>query len=82
MGTPRADHSCATARLLEQTRAGSQAALNELFARHRARLRRMVQLRLDRRLQARFDAAAKRYLLALKRLKAILATMPGGLDNV
>ena len=28
------------------------------------------------------SAAAKRYVRALKRLKAILATMPGGLDNV
>ena len=27
-------------------------------------------------------AAAKRYIRALKRLKAILATMPGGLDSV
>src|SRR5205085_7901566 len=27
-------------------------------------------------------AAAKRYIRALKRLKAILANMPGGLDNV
>ena len=28
------------------------------------------------------SAAAKRYVRALKRLKAILATMPGGLDSV
>jgi RNA polymerase sigma-70 factor (ECF subfamily) len=28
------------------------------------------------------SAAAKRYVRALKRLKAVLATMPGGLDNV
>jgi RNA polymerase sigma-70 factor (ECF subfamily) len=31
--------------------------LNKLFAQHRARLRRMVELRLDRRLQARIDAS-------------------------
>ena len=31
--------------------------MNALFARHRARLRRMVDLRLDRRLQARIDAS-------------------------
>ena len=44
------DNSSAdTARLLEQARAGDQAALNEVFNRHRARLRRMVELRLDRR---------------------------------
>jgi hypothetical protein len=28
------------------------------------------------------SAAAKRYIRALKRLKAILATMPGGLESV
>ena len=33
------------------------AALNELIGRHRVRLRRMVELRLDRRLQARIDAS-------------------------
>jgi RNA polymerase sigma-70 factor (ECF subfamily) len=43
--------------LLERARAGEQAAVSELFARHRARLRRMVELRLDRRLQARIDAS-------------------------
>jgi RNA polymerase sigma-70 factor (ECF subfamily) len=31
--------------------------VNEIFTRHRARLRRMVELRLDRRLQARIDAS-------------------------
>ena len=35
--------------------AGEQPALAELFAAHRERLRRMVQLRLDRRLQGRID---------------------------
>src|SRR5260370_28235295 len=50
-------NAAATARLLEQARVGDQAALNELFARHRARLRRMVELRLARRLQARIDAS-------------------------
>jgi RNA polymerase sigma-70 factor (ECF subfamily) len=52
-----ANNSAETARLLEQARAGDQAALNALFAQHRARLRRMVALRLDRRLQARLDAS-------------------------
>src|SRR5438552_18381450 len=51
------NNSVDTARLLEQARAGDQAALNEIFAQHRARLRRMVELRLDRRLQARIDAS-------------------------
>jgi RNA polymerase sigma-70 factor, ECF subfamily len=52
------DHDSAeTVRLLEKVRAGDQAALNEVFAQHRARLRRMVELRLDRRLQTRIDAS-------------------------
>jgi RNA polymerase sigma-70 factor (ECF subfamily) len=40
-----------TADLLERAGRGDQRALGELFSRHRERLRRMVQLRLDRRLQ-------------------------------
>jgi RNA polymerase sigma-70 factor (ECF subfamily) len=43
--------------LLERARGGDAAALNELFARHRERLRRMVLLRLDLRLQGRIDAS-------------------------
>jgi RNA polymerase sigma-70 factor (ECF subfamily) len=49
------NNSAETARLVELARAGDAAALNELFARHRGRLRRMVDLRLDRRLSARVD---------------------------
>jgi RNA polymerase sigma-70 factor (ECF subfamily) len=43
--------------LLERARGGDAAAWNELFKRHRERLRRMVQLRLDLRLQGRVDAS-------------------------
>src|SRR5262245_2901764 len=50
-------NSAETVRLIGQARAGDPAALNELFARHRARLRRMVEMRLDRRLQGRIDAS-------------------------
>jgi RNA polymerase sigma-70 factor (ECF subfamily) len=57
MGTLMDNNSGDTARLLEQARAGDQTALNEIFGRHRARLRRMVELRIDRRLQARIDAS-------------------------
>jgi RNA polymerase sigma-70 factor (ECF subfamily) len=46
-----------SARLLERLRAGDPAAVGELFARHRDRLRRMVEVRLDRRLQGRVDAS-------------------------
>ena len=69
------NNSAETARLLEQARAGDQAALNELFTRHRARLRRMVELRLDRRLQARIDASdvvQEAYVDAITRLDEFL----------
>jgi RNA polymerase sigma-70 factor (ECF subfamily) len=48
-------NSADTLNLLERARAGEQQALNEIFTRHRERLRRMVDMRLDRRLQARVD---------------------------
>jgi RNA polymerase sigma-70 factor (ECF subfamily) len=44
-------------RLLERARGGDLGAVNDIFARHRDRLRRMVELRLDWRLQARVDAS-------------------------
>jgi RNA polymerase sigma-70 factor, ECF subfamily len=57
MGMLMDNNSAETARLLEQARAGDKEALSALFGRHRPRLRRMVELRLDRRLQARIDAS-------------------------
>jgi RNA polymerase sigma-70 factor (ECF subfamily) len=75
------DNSANAARLLEQARAGDHAALNELFAQHRTRLRRMVQLRLDRRLQARIDASdviQEAYLEAVNRLDEYLRAAPNG----
>lgn len=41
--------------LLQRAGQGDPRALGELFSQHRERLRRMVQLRLDRRLQGRID---------------------------
>ena len=41
--------------LLRRSAAGDQPALAALWERHRARLRQMVRLRLDRRLQGRVD---------------------------
>jgi RNA polymerase sigma-70 factor (ECF subfamily) len=41
--------------LLRRAAAGDETALAALWERHRARLRRMVRLRLDRRLQGRVD---------------------------
>ena len=75
MGTIMSENSTETNRLLELARAGDQAALNELFAQHRARLRRMVELRLDRRLQARIDASdviQEAYVEAVTRLEEYL----------
>jgi len=52
-----ANDSSETAGLLERAGAGDAQALNDIFGRHRARLRRMVELRLDRRLAGRIDAS-------------------------
>ena len=41
--------------LIRRAADGEEAALAELFGRHRKRLRQMVRLRLDRRLQGRVD---------------------------
>ena len=41
--------------LLVRLEGGDERALTELFTRHRERLRRMIRLRLDRRLQGRID---------------------------
>jgi RNA polymerase sigma-70 factor (ECF subfamily) len=43
--------------LLQRARAGDRQALDELFARHRDRLRRMVDMRLDWGLRSRLDAS-------------------------
>jgi RNA polymerase sigma-70 factor (ECF subfamily) len=42
---------------IEQLRAGDRRALAHFFDQHRARLRRMVELRLDPRLRGRLDAS-------------------------
>jgi RNA polymerase sigma-70 factor (ECF subfamily) len=46
-----------TVHLFERLRAGDRRALADLFQRHRERLRRMVELRIDPRLQGRIDAS-------------------------
>jgi RNA polymerase sigma-70 factor, ECF subfamily len=43
--------------LLVRLERGDEWALTELFTRHRERLRRMIRLRLDRRLQGRIDSS-------------------------
>src|SRR5688572_8419387 len=44
-----------TARLLELIATGDQKAFGPLFQRHRKRLRRVIELRLDWRLRTRLD---------------------------
>jgi RNA polymerase sigma-70 factor, ECF subfamily len=57
MGKDMNDPSSETAKLLARLRAGDRGALAELFERHRDRLHRMVELRIDARLQGRIDAS-------------------------
>ena len=62
--------------LSERMRAGEQRALGEVFNANRQRLRRMVQLRLDRRLQGRIDASdvlQDAFIDASRRLKEYAA---------
>jgi RNA polymerase sigma-70 factor (ECF subfamily) len=70
-----------TTRLIEQAARGDQQALSKLLGRHRQRLRRMVALRLDRRLQGRVDPSdviQEAYLDVARRLPEYQrnATMP------
>jgi RNA polymerase sigma-70 factor, ECF subfamily len=57
MGKIMKDPPTETGHLLERLRAGDRRALADLFQRHRDRLRRMVELRMDARLQGRIDAS-------------------------
>src|SRR5262245_28195347 len=57
MGMLMENNSAESVQLIDLARAGDAAARNELFVRHRDRLRRMVDLRLDRRLAGRVDAS-------------------------
>jgi RNA polymerase sigma-70 factor (ECF subfamily) len=50
-------HSSNDADLIERARAGERNARSALFDRHRERLCRMVEMRLDARLRARLDAS-------------------------
>ena len=65
------DESVDIHELLGRVLAGDQEALASLFSRHRERLRRMVELRLDARLRGRVSASdvlQEAYIDALKRL--------------
>src|SRR5208282_6512082 len=62
--------------LLVRIEGGDERALTELFTRHRERLRRMIRLRLDRRLQGRVDSSdvlQDTYLEVSRRAREYLA---------
>src|SRR5262249_55642759 len=70
-----ADNSSETGRLLKRVAEGDSEGWGKLLARHRERLRRMVALRLDPRLQGRVDASdviQEAYLEAWSRLPEYL----------
>lgn len=74
-------NSTETDRLLQRVAAGDQAVWGELLMRHQERLRSMVALRLDRRLQGRIDPSdvlQEAYLTASMQLADYLKnpTMP------
>ena len=61
--------------LIEEAAAGNQRALNELFERDRVRLKKMVRMRLNSRLQGRVDDSdvlQEAYLDAARRLPEYL----------
>ncbi len=49
--------STQTRRLFDRVRAGDATAFDLLFARHRAYLRRIIEMRIDPQLRSRFDAS-------------------------
>src|SRR4051794_27558838 len=57
MRTDKTGDSEASDDLLRRARAGDEAALADLYSGYRGRLKRMIQLRLDRRLAGRVDAS-------------------------
>jgi RNA polymerase sigma-70 factor (ECF subfamily) len=70
-----ANQDVESSELLARARAGSLQALNDIFERHRDRLRRMVDIRLDRRLVARVDPSdviQEAYLDVARRLDEYL----------
>jgi RNA polymerase sigma-70 factor (ECF subfamily) len=68
-----------TENLLERVRAGDSGALDELFARHRASIRQMVELRLDPKLRRRVDPSdvvQEAQIEAARRMAAYLDRPP------
>src|SRR5262245_32955829 len=76
---PMADDSSETSQLLRRASQRDCEGWGGLLARHRERLRRMVALRLDQRLQGRIDASdvlQEAYLEAWTRLREYMREPP------
>jgi RNA polymerase sigma-70 factor (ECF subfamily) len=74
-----AHDSAETQRLLEQARAGTAGAVDRLLERHRAYVRRFVELRLGSQLRARVDPSdvvQEAQLEAVRRLDGYLTDAP------
>jgi RNA polymerase sigma-70 factor (ECF subfamily) len=68
-----------TEELMRLSRAGDEAAVQQLLVRHRERLHRMVAVRMDQRLKARFDPSdviQEAFLDAARKLPAYLQERP------
>src|SRR5258706_8302423 len=75
MGTLMEQSSADSGELVKRAEAGDREAFNTLLAQHRNRLRRMVELRLDTRLQSRIDASdvvQEAYVEVIERLDEYL----------
>ena len=73
------DNPDETQRLLKLAKDGDQAAFEDIFRRHRTKLRRAIALRMDRRVAARVDASdvlQDTYLEAFRRLPKYLQQQP------
>ncbi len=60
-----------TEEIFERARSGDKIAFEELFSRHRGKLRNMIAVRMDRRIAARVDASdllQETYMEAFKRM--------------
>lgn len=66
-----------TEQLLDRAAEGSESAVRELIISHRARLRRLVSLRLDQRLKGRFDPSD----VVQEVLAAAVSRLPSYLEN-
>ena len=80
METTDNPNSETTSRMLEQAVAGDAAGWNALVARFHDRLRRMVAVRLDPRLQGRFDPSdvlQETYLEVARRVELLVLRHAG-----